>query len=208
MRKNGDKNGRAALSRHLATVLGGEIVVAGDGGERQLMFMVANGQLLPLASASSLSRGVAGLSLYLDHFVKPNDVLVIDELEMNAHPEAQMGLIELIAMIVKRGVRVILTTHSPYIVDHLNNLMEAAALPPGQQEAVAAKFALKSSEAFIAAKDVAACTFEETAPGGKVEVKSVLDRESGLINWTTFGRVSTRISNLFGDVLEAGTKAE
>jgi predicted ATPase len=50
--------------------------------------------------------------------------LIIDEPEMNLHPEAQVKLLEILTMAVNRGLKVLITTHSPYITDHLTNLME------------------------------------------------------------------------------------
>ena len=193
-----------SLAPHLARIVGGEIVFGSDGGgEGPLALRLSDGRSLPLESASSLSRAVAGLSLYINHFVTPNDVLVIDELEMNAHPEAQMGLVELIAMLVNRGVRIVVTTHSPYVVDHLNNLMEAARVPSERREPLAAKFQLGTPTAFISPEKVACHAFEEERPGGSVVVRDVLDRTSGLIDWSTFSRVSERMSNLYNEVLKA-----
>ena len=122
---------------------------------------------------------------------------------MNAHPEAQLGLTEFIALLVNSGVRILFTTHSPYVVDHLNNLMEAARVPDANQDALAGKFALKTKGAFISSNKVAVHAFEEVSPGGEVMVREVLDREEGLIDWSTFSRQSDRVSNLYNDVLRA-----
>ena len=155
---------------------------------------------LPIHAASSLVRALAGLDLYLQT-AKPGDFIVIDELEMNAHPEAQLALTELVAMLVNRGLRVVMTTHSPYIVDHLNNLMAAARLPPERQDELAPHFRLGSREAFLPADKVAAYSFAPV--DGKVEVRDVLDRETEAIDWRTFSRVTDELSNLYGRILEA-----
>ena len=198
----------AALSRLLTKVIGGEIAFLPGEAGRQLVLRTTGGTVLPIASASALSRAVAGLSIYLQHFVGPDDVLVIDELEMNAHPQAQVALIEFIAALVNYGVRVVLTTHSPYIVDHLNNLMEAARLSSAAQEEIAPKFALTTAQAFIPSDKVAVHAFEEESPDGNVVVRDVLDRNSGLIDWSTFGRVSDHVSNLYGEILEKSVQTK
>ena len=46
---------------------------------------------------------------------------------MNLHPEAQAKMTEFLAMLVKAGLRVLITTHTPYMLDHLSNLIRAAA---------------------------------------------------------------------------------
>lgn len=173
-----------------------------EGGNvsTRLSFSPSTQVELPIHAASSLVRALAGLDLYLQT-AKPGDVIVIDELEMNAHPEAQLALTELVAMLVNRGIRVVLTTHSPYIVDHLNNLMAAARVPPGRQGALVPHFHLESSEAFLPADKVAAYHFAPV--GGKVEVRDVLDRETEAIDWRTFSRVTDELSNLYGRILDA-----
>lgn len=182
------------------SILGGTVDISKDAGAPRLQLRLPGGSALPMPAASSLSQTMAGLWLYLDRFAKPDDVLVIDELEMNAHPRAQLALTELIAVLVNRGLNVVFTTHSPYIVDHLNNLMEAALVTSEQQDGLAQKFVLQTKEAFIRSEQVAAHVFDE-APSGKVEVKDVMDREEGVIGWTTFGSVSDYISNIYGDIL-------
>jgi predicted ATPase len=53
------------------------------------------------------------------------DLIIIDEPESNLHPEAQAKLIEIIAEIVNRGLWVIITMYSPFILDYLNTLIKA-----------------------------------------------------------------------------------
>jgi hypothetical protein len=190
------------LLKLLGSVVGGEITYTADAGRKNLVFRSANTEI-PIHSAASLTRAVAGLAIYVDRFFQPDDILVIDELEMNAHPEAQVALTEFIAALVNAGVRVVLTTHSPYVVDHLNNLMEASRVPPERQEKLAQKFSLGTTSSFISPDKVAVHAFQEDKPGGEVKVSEVLNRASGLIDWSTFSRVSERITNLYSDVLRA-----
>ncbi|MFY0527606.1 AAA family ATPase [Archangium gephyra] len=172
----------------------------GDVEGAHLSFSPSAQVELPIHAASSLVRALAGLDLYLQTAM-PGDFVVIDELEMNAHPEAQLALTELVAMLVNRGLRVVMTTHSPYIVDHLNNLMAAARVPPERQDELAPHFRLGSREAFLPADKVAAYHFAPV--DGKVEVRDVLDRETEAIDWRTFSRVTDELSNLYGRILEA-----
>lgn len=191
---------QAHLLSLLRTVVGGEIAYAADGGRKRLVFRVGSAEV-PLNAAASLSRAVAGLSIYIERFFRADDVLIIDELEMNAHPQAQVALTEFIAALVNAGVRVVFTTHSPYVVDHLNNLMEASRTPAERQGELSGKFALGSPSCFISPEKVAVHAFEEASPGGEVVVREALNRQMGLIDWSTFSGVSERITNLYSDIL-------
>ena len=117
--------------------------------EGTLSYATNEGVELPMYASASIVRALAGLDLYLKVFCKRDGFLVIDEPEMNAHPEAQLKIIEFIALLVRHGVRVVFTTHSPYIVDHLSNLMQASQLGEKAKKNVAPLFKLASSEAFL-----------------------------------------------------------
>jgi hypothetical protein len=93
-----------------------------------------------------------------------------------------------IALLVNAGLRVLITTHSPYIVDHLASLMKAATNI--DKDAIARQFFLHDSRAFISQDEVAVYKVEH----GKVE--NILD-EDGIINWGTFGDVSNRIIEIY-----------
>lgn len=189
------------LDEQLSRVLGGSIVFEGSGAERRLVFRTADGVAIPIHAASSLSRAVSGLSLYLRYFVRPDDLLLIDELEMNAHPKAQLALVELMAMLANSGVRVVFTTHSPYVTDHINNLMEAARVPTEKREEAARHFELGSADAFLDRGNVAAYRFEEQSDGS-VAVKDAIGERSGIITDTTFGPSSEKVLNLFSEMLD------
>ncbi|OJH37720.1 hypothetical protein BON30_26380 [Cystobacter ferrugineus] len=195
-----------ASQNHLALLLkkvvGGEIAYSAEAETKRLVFRSGTVEV-PIHAAASLSRAVAGLSLYIERFFQPDDVLIIDELEMNAHPQAQVALTEFIAALVNAGIRVVFTTHSPYVVDHLNNLMEAARAPEARREELARKFSLGTTSSFISPEKVSVYAFQEESPEGEVTVRDVLNRQTGLIDWSTFSRVSEHITNLYGDILRA-----
>ena len=149
---------------------------------------------LPIQAASSLVRAMAGLDLILEELGQ-GDVLLIDEVEMNAHPAAQLALVELLCTLVRAGVYVIMTSHSPYVVDHLNNLMLASTLPAETQERFRERFSLGTTDAFLPPDMVSAYLFER---GGHVQ--DIMEREAGRISWTTFAEVSDQLSNLYADL--------
>src|SRR5947209_10674831 len=100
-------------------------------------------------------KELSPLVLYLRYLAKPGELLIIDEPEMNLHPEAQVKIIEFLAMLVKAGLRVLITTHTPYMLDHLSNLIRAAAeYDEEDQKLIAEQFFLKRADAFISQHDI------------------------------------------------------
>ena len=121
----------------------------------------SDGIELALHASASIVGSLAGLDIYLKKFCDRGGLLVIDEPEMNAHPEAQLKIIEFLALMVHHGVRVVLTTHSPYIVDHLSNLMQASQLGKQAKEAIAPQFKLGRREAFLSPGEISVYLFNE-----------------------------------------------
>jgi hypothetical protein len=88
----------------------------------QLMINVGN-KLIPQYLASSSVRSLADLHIWLKHKASKADLLMIDEPELNLHPENQIKLARLFAKLINIGINVWITTHSDYIVKEINNLL-------------------------------------------------------------------------------------
>ncbi|PHR57825.1 MAG: hypothetical protein COA44_04950 [Arcobacter sp.] len=80
-------------------------------------------KVLDLVGASSSVTEIAPLILYLRHIIMGylDDCLFIDEPELSLHPSAQRILVDIIVRLVNSGLKVTLITHSPYIIEALNN---------------------------------------------------------------------------------------
>lgn len=105
-------------------------------------FRVNNGQLsfsprkrknkekvhVPLYIASSSIKSLFLLDLYINFIAQKGQLLIIDEPELNLHPDNQVKVARLIARLVNSGVKVLLTTHSDYIVREINNLVSLSAV--------------------------------------------------------------------------------
>ena len=90
----------------------------------------------PLMNASSMVSELAPVVLFLRHIVQPNSVLIIDEPESHLHPAMQVEFTRVLAGAVKVGLRVILTTHSEWVVETVGNLVELWGVPEGQRESL------------------------------------------------------------------------
>ena len=97
-------------------------------------------------------KELSPLVFHLRYFAQPNELLIIDEPEMNLHPTAQVQILEFLAILANKGINVLITTHSPYIIDHLGNLTKAYQHP--DKERIQSEFYLKDHNAFIDEKNV------------------------------------------------------
>ena len=78
---------------------------------------------LPLTQASSMVSELAPVVLYVRHLVCPGDVLIVEEPEAHLHPAMQVEVIGRLAELVEAGVRVVITTHSEWVLEELANLV-------------------------------------------------------------------------------------
>ena len=102
---------------------------------------------LPLMNSSSMVSELAPIILYLRHIVQPGDVLIIEEPESHLHPKMQVEFIRQLAAVVHSGIRVMLTTHSEWVLDELANLVRLSELPKAQRKGIAgADFALSRDQ--------------------------------------------------------------
>ncbi|MTJ11040.1 AAA family ATPase [Anabaena sp. UHCC 0187] len=169
-------------------ILGGKVNVENSSFDQEILYQPSENVKLEMTVSSSMVKELAPLVLCLRYFAVPNELLIIDEPEVNLHPAAQVQIIEFLAMLVQAGLKVLITTHSPYIIDHLSNLMKAAKYE--DKESLKERFYLERTDAFIPQEKVSVYLFEDGT------VKDIL-HEDGRIDWGTFGNVSDDISHIF-----------
>ena len=78
---------------------------------------------LSLQESSSAVRSLLDVGFYLRHRAEPGDVLIIDEPELNLHPENQRKLARLLVRLVRVGIKVFITTHSDYILKEFGTIL-------------------------------------------------------------------------------------
>ena len=132
------------------------------------------GRNLPLMHSSSMVSELAPVVLYLRHVVRPGDTLIIEEPESHLHPTAQVEFTRILAAAVKAGIRIIITTHSEWVLWELANLVRMSDLPLESRKRI------DGAEQAIGAADVGAWLFQPDAEkGGSVVNEIPLDMESG-----------------------------
>jgi hypothetical protein len=111
----------ADLATELENLLGGGVGVSAFG---DLQFQPKNEtNQIPLYLSSSLVKSWSGVVIYLRHLAQEGDILMIDEPEINLHPKTQILIARFLAKMVNRGIRIVVSTHSDYILRELSTLI-------------------------------------------------------------------------------------
>ena len=149
---------------------------------------------LPLMNASSMVSELAPVALYLRHIVHPGDTLIIEEPEAHLHPAMQVEFVRLLAAAVKAGIRIIITTHSEWVLEELANLVLMSELP------VEHRAGIEGADLALTPDEVGAWFFEPNADGSGSVVKEIpLDKEMGKFP-SEFGLVTAELYNRFARI--------
>ena len=153
---------------------------------------------LPLNNSSSMVSELLPIVLYLRHVVQIGDLLIIEGPEAHLHPELQARLTRLLVAAVQSGIRILITTHSEWILEELANLVRLSELPIERREGI------EDPEIAISPDQLGAWFFEpRDEERGSVIREISLDEESatfpagfGLVTESLYNRwveISTRI---------------
>ena len=144
---------------------------------------------LPLMNASSMVSELAPVVLYLRHLVHPGTVLIVEEPESHLHPALQVEFTRQLARLVQSGVRVVITTHSEWVLEELANIVRRSALV-GKQDKTAS-----GSDISLRPDQVGAWLFrQKKRPKGSVVEELILDDDTGLYS-TDYDVVSEALYN-------------
>ena len=144
---------------------------------------------LPLTRTSSMVSELAPVVLYLRHCVEPGNVLIIEEPEAHLHPALQARFARELARLVHAGVRVVLTTHSEWILEVLANLVRMSELSEGQRKGI------PGADVALAPQQVGAWLFKPDADGAGSAVEEMpLDTDAGTFP-AGFGEITEALYN-------------
>jgi len=104
--------------------------------------------------------------------------LFVEEPEIHLHPSAQVEMVKILALLVREGFRVVLTTHSLNVIYALNNFMQASRLGDVVDEGV------PEPEVRLKPQDVSVYAFTQGAP------RQLVDTEAAFIDERELGWVS------------------
>ena len=148
---------------------------------------------LSLMNASSMVSELAPVVLYLRHMVDPGNVLIIEEPESHLHPAMQVEFIRQLAFIVRSGIRVIVTTHSEWVLEELTNLVLASRISSSERKNIS------RNDYSLLPEQVGAWFFKpKQRPKGSVV--SEIDLEQAGLYSSSFNEVATKIHNDWAEI--------
>ena len=143
---------------------------------------------LPVMNASSMVSELAPVVLYLRYLIKPGNAVILEEPEAHLHPELQVKLAQQLCALVNAGVRVILTTHSEWLLEELGNAVRRFELPESERRDVA-----------LQPEKIGAWLFERDLNLGGSVVKELPFDKFGL-SGTGFDEVASNLHNDWADI--------
>ncbi|MDM8548898.1 AAA family ATPase [Desulfobacterales bacterium HSG2] len=125
IRENGNQDILEIVGEMEKEILKGEVLF--DPETKKILYKpFGTDMVLDTALASSmvseLSPVVASLK-YIIAFTEAKPLLFIEEPEAHLHPETQIRLTEMFSKLVRAGVRIVMTSHSDYMFNKMNNLI-------------------------------------------------------------------------------------
>ncbi len=149
---------------------------------------------LPLMNASSMVSELAPVVLYLRHVVRPGDLLIIEEPESHLHPAMQIEFIRQLAVAVKSGIRILITTHSEWVLEELANLVRLSELPAERRGGI------DDPDVELRPEEIGAWLFERGSKNsGSVVREMPLDVESGTFS-SGFGLITEGLYNRWAEI--------
>jgi AAA ATPase domain len=172
-----------------------------DQGEDFLR--MEDGRQVSAANASSGQQEALPLTITLDALPVLNRsgmAVYIEELEAHLFPNAQRSIVELIATVFnypKQKLQFFLTTHSPYVLTSINNLLQAGILyqDPTPETLSKLKKIIPQYKS-LNTSDLSAYMLENG------ECYSIISNETGLIDARIIDSVSTDLAIEFDQLLD------
>lgn len=185
----------SAILNSLQNITGGDYSF--DLDTDQVRFIpLGSRQSLALVESSSTVRALAELYFYLAHKAERGQVLMMDEPELNLHPENQRKLARLLIELVNVGLRVYITTHSDYIIREINALIAIKGLHADLKETVMRQFGYSNND-LLDSEKVRGYVLEDG------RLISVPANVSGLYAMTSFDRTMSDYLRLYSAIVSA-----
>ena len=119
---------------------------------------------LEFHSTSSSIKSLFLFDVFVRYIASERNILIIDEPELNLHPENQVKMARLVARIVNCGITVVVTTHSDFFIREISNLITLNSVPSKYKQKLKKKYGVRDSDIL----DVSKVSAFESTPHGKI----------------------------------------
>ena len=155
---------------------------------------------IPISAASSGIQSLVPLLLVLHYAITKREYssFVIEEPECNLFPTKQVELLKEILKAVKHPTRTLtITTHSPYLLSAMNNLLFAGMLTEQYGEGIKSYIDdIVPQEYQLKACDCSVYSLGKEINGGEY-CRSLMDPETGMIDFNSLDEVSEELGGEF-----------
>ena len=157
-------------------LLHGRVQISNDG-EIQFKPLKSLRTILPIQMTASIVKTLSSLVVYLKYIANENDLIIIDEPEINLHPNNQIIIARILVRLANKGFRILVSTHSDYIIREFNNMVMLSQLKNKRE--VASKMNYLEEE-FLEPKNLGVYVFKyKTKRSKKIEVCPVEVSDTG-----------------------------
>jgi len=188
---------KSAIKKLIEKILVGKYV-----RENEQDWIIFNDKKVNLANASSGQQESLPMLLIFESFFFEKDIaFFIEEPEAHLFPVSQKHIISLLSLIYNQaGHNFVITTHSPYILTAINNMIMAAIVgKKGTKESKQVNEIIEKNY-WISSEDVSAYTIENGV------LKTIIDEETHLIGESIIDSVSDEFGSEFDALLDIQTE--
>jgi len=164
------------------------------------LLMVKGNKNLRLTQSSSGMQSSIPLAVVIEYFSQNfNSLFTIEEPELNLFPSTQKKIVHFLSQFcLKNNNKLIVTTHSPYIITSFANLIQAGTTVKNNNELQKEMEKIIPQNQWINFNDVSAYFFDEK----KGELIDILDKEFLTINGNAIDDVSDMIADEFEKIMD------
>lgn len=204
-----DKSSLRAISTKIYELLKGKYRI--DGWGEKIVFSKGSDDYIYLSNASSGQQEVVRITqdIFLNILDNVKFLRVIEEPEAHLFPIAQKQIVELLVLAVNKNVdnQIIITTHSPYVLTVLNNLLFANRVVNKNTAAVEEVIKVIPKDIWLSESDFSAYSLSKTQLKEDEYCVSIVDKKTGLIQQNYLDVVSEMLGNNFDEMYKIHSKS-
>ena len=185
-------------SKFISEIIGGDILRE----KNDYYISTDDGRKVPFSSLSSGLQELLPLMLtfgLLNRYKNSSSLLFIEEPEAHLFPNAQSKIIEGFASYLNedKGRKLFITTHSPYVLSKINNLLKAGVIEKTTRDVkkISLLDSLVTKHKRIYPNEIQAYCIENG------RISSIIDDDTSLINAEYLDEISNKIGGEFDELL-------